>query len=116
MRRMLHWRCWLWAADHAVAAAGQVASTQGQPVQTPIQPLSRPRPPQVQGLSDEELDLQTVLTEPDFTIGVLPTTLRLPKHKMAFRITHRFTYQINGQGRGVLQEFLRVRQFGDQRL
>ena len=83
-----------------VAAAGQVASTQGQPVQTPI-PTTVPTPaPQVQGLSDEELDLQTVLTEPDFTIGVLPTTLRLPKHKMAFRITHRFTYQINGQGAG----------------
>ena len=79
-----------------VVAAGQVAPTQGQPVQTPV-----PTPtPQVQGLSDEELDLQTVLSEPDFTIGVLPTTLRLPKHKMAFRITHRFTYKINGQGAG----------------
>src|SRR5687768_502885 len=79
-----------------VGAAGQVAPTQGQPVQTPV-----PTPaPQVQGLSDEELDLQTVLSEPDFTIGVLPSTLRLPKHKMAFRITHRFTYKINGQSAG----------------
>jgi hypothetical protein len=82
-------------------AAGQVAASPaqpGQPVQTPV-PTPTPTP-QVQGLSDEELDLQTVLSEPDFTLGVLPTTLRLPKHKMAFRITHRFTYKINGQSAG----------------
>lgn len=29
--------------------------------------------------------------EPDFTIITLPTALRLPEHKMAFRVTHRFT-------------------------
>jgi hypothetical protein len=55
---------------------------------------------QGQAQNDPDADLQTVLTEPDFTLGVLPTTLRLPKHKMAFRITHRFTYKINGQSIG----------------
>jgi hypothetical protein len=45
-------------------------------------------------------DLQVVLSEPDFTLGALPTTLRLPKGKMAFRITHRFTYKINGSSVG----------------
>jgi Membrane bound beta barrel domain (DUF5777) len=29
--------------------------------------------------------------QPDFTLTALPTTLRVPKHKMAFRVTHRFT-------------------------
>jgi len=29
--------------------------------------------------------------EPDFTVITLPTTLRLPKHALAFRLTHRFT-------------------------
>jgi hypothetical protein len=29
--------------------------------------------------------------EPDFTLVSLPTSLRLPEHKMAFRVTHRFT-------------------------
>lgn len=90
----------------AEAAAAQTAAAPGQtnkgqvppPAQTPV-PTPTPAP-QVQGLTDEELDLQTVLSEPDFTIGVLPTTLRLPKHKMAFRITHRFTYKINGQSAG----------------
>jgi hypothetical protein len=28
--------------------------------------------------------------EPDFTVVNLPTTLRLPRHKAAFRVTHRF--------------------------
>jgi hypothetical protein len=50
---------------------------------------------QAQLTMDPDADLQLVPSEPDFTLGVLPTTLRLPKHKMAFRITHRFTYKIN---------------------
>lgn len=51
---------------------------------------------------DPDRDLQVVVGEPDFTLGVLPTTLRMPKGKAAFRITHRFTYQING---GTVGEF-----------
>jgi Membrane bound beta barrel domain (DUF5777) len=51
---------------------------------------------QSQANDDPDRDLQVVLGEPDFTLGVLPTTLRLQRGKMAFRITHRFTYQING--------------------
>src|SRR2546428_7627489 len=31
------------------------------------------------------------LAEPDFTLISLPTSLRLPKYKSAFRVTHRFT-------------------------
>ena len=31
------------------------------------------------------------LAEPDFTLVALPTSLRLPKFKSAFRVTHRFT-------------------------
>lgn len=30
------------------------------------------------------------VTEADFTLATLPTTLRLPRHKAAFRLTHRF--------------------------
>jgi cytochrome c oxidase subunit 2 len=37
----------------------------------------------------------TDLDEPDFTVITLPTTLGLPKHKMAFRVTHRFTRPLN---------------------
>src|SRR5882762_7536036 len=42
---------------------------------------------------DEALKLE----EPDFTLVSLPTSLRLPKFKSAFRVTHRFTRPL-GQG------------------
>src|SRR5829696_10578474 len=29
--------------------------------------------------------------QPDFTLAALPTTLRMPRGKWAFRVTHRFT-------------------------
>src|SRR4030095_10205647 len=35
-------------------------------------------------------DMALNLAEPDFTIVNLPTTLRLPRMKSAFRVTHRF--------------------------
>jgi hypothetical protein len=44
---------------------------------------------------DPDRDLQ--LPEPDFTIVNLPTTLRLPRHESAFRVTHRFARPL-GQG------------------
>ena len=37
---------------------------------------------------DEDLDLDPA--EPDFEVVNLPTNLRLPKHRLAFRLTHRF--------------------------
>jgi hypothetical protein len=40
--------------------------------------------------STEWDDYETDPAEPDFTVVNLPTALRLPRHKLAFRITHRF--------------------------
>ena len=40
--------------------------------------------------------------EPDFTTVNLPTTLRLPRHKSAFRISHRFTRTLNAPSFGDL--------------
>jgi hypothetical protein len=37
---------------------------------------------------DPDMDLNR--SEPDFTLITLPTNLRLPKYKSAFRVTHRF--------------------------
>lgn len=51
-------------------------------------------PPQTQSAQDPEADLQTNVAQPDFTLGALPTTLRLPKGKLSFRLTHRFTRAI----------------------
>lgn len=44
---------------------------------------------------DEDLDLDPA--EPDFTVITLPTNLRVPKHRLAFRLTHRFARPL-GQG------------------
>jgi hypothetical protein len=39
---------------------------------------------------DDDPDLDFSISQPDFTIITLPTTLRLPRFKSAFRVTHRF--------------------------
>ena len=44
---------------------------------------------------DPDRDLQ--LSQPDFTIVNLPTTLRVPRHEGVFRLTHRFARPL-GQG------------------
>ena len=44
---------------------------------------------------DPDLDLN--FAQPDFMISTLPTTLRLPRFKSAFRVTHRFGRPL-GQG------------------
>ena len=46
---------------------------------------------------DDDPDLDPNRAQPDFTLLTLPTTLRLPRHKMAFRVTHRFGRAL-GQG------------------
>ena len=37
---------------------------------------------------DPDLDLS--VSQPDFTVAAIPTTLRLPRFKSSFRVTHRF--------------------------
>lgn len=39
---------------------------------------------------EDDPDLDPNPAQPDFTLVNLPTTLRLPRHKSAFRVTHRF--------------------------
>lgn len=45
--------------------------------------------PQQAPPDDPDLDIN--LAQPEFTLVALPTTLRVPRHKSAFRVTHRFT-------------------------
>ena len=47
-----------------------------------------------QGATDPDPDLQLNPAEPDFTLGALPTTLRMPARKFGFRMTHRFSRPI----------------------
>src|SRR5215207_6112227 len=42
---------------------------------------------------DPDRDMNT--SQPDFTLITLPTTLRVPKFKSAFRVTHRFTQSLS---------------------
>lgn len=54
--------------------------------------------------SDPDLDL--VVEEPDFSLAALPTTLRMPAHKLAFRVTHRFTRSLgSGDVGDLLNDF-----------
>ena len=46
---------------------------------------------------DDDPDRDLRLAQPDFTIITLPTTLRLPRFKSAFRVTHRFARPL-GEG------------------
>lgn len=68
------------AAAICVAVLPLPAVAQAQQAAQAPQPAVRERDP------DQNLDA----LQPDFTISALPTTLRLPRFKGAFRVTHRF--------------------------
>jgi hypothetical protein len=73
----------LWVLSAGTVHAGAASPMQDPAPAAPVpaQPSSTPPP------SDRAVDP----SEPDFTLIGLPTTLRMPKHASAFRITHRFT-------------------------
>lgn len=60
-----------------------------------------PPPAAAQPVADPDLRLAPL--QPDFTLAALPTTLRVPRGKFAFRITHRFTRPL---GRGDFSDLL----------
>lgn len=51
-------------------------------------PAAAPAPSTAQ---QSDPDVRVDPLQPDFTLAALPTTLRLPNHKLAFRVTHRFS-------------------------
>lgn len=59
----------------------------GASASTPAVPQAPPEPSEA----------RVNASQPDFTLVALPTTLRVPLHKSAFRVTHRFTRPL-GQG------------------
>lgn len=48
-------------------------------------------------VQEDDPDIDVNLAQPDFTLLALPTTLRVPRHKSSFRVTHRFGRPL-GQG------------------
>jgi len=71
----------------------RVAAAQDPAAPAPAQPPSSTQAPPVASNPDVRLDP----LQPDFALAALPTTLRLPQHKLAFRVTHRFTRSL-GEG------------------
>lgn len=82
------------AAPQELSTSPSSPETTEPPSGGDTQQAQAPAPPDDTG-ADEDLTL--TLAEPDFTIVTLPTTLRLPRHKSAFRLTHRFTRPL-GEG------------------
>jgi hypothetical protein len=76
------WRQWVIAAALALTVAAPAAAQEDDP------------------------DLDPNPAQPDFNLVNLPTTLRLPRHKSAFRVTHRFARPLgSGDFSDLLEDF-----------
>lgn len=86
----------LWLAG---AAAPQTPSSSGQ--------AAPPAEQQAMTPEDEDTnDARLNPAQPDFTMIGLPTTLRMPRHKSAFRVTHRFTRPLgSGDFTSLVEDF-----------
>ena len=80
-------RVWLLSV-FAVMLAAQAAQAQD---------AGAPAPAPAAQDEAEDTDADITLSQPDFTVVTLPTTLRVPRFKGSFRLTHRFTRPL-GQG------------------
>lgn len=70
---------------------------------TPADPAA---PPANATTQEDDPDMDPNPAQPDFTVVALPTTLRLPRHKSAFRVTHRFGRPLGAGDFGSLLEDL----------
>jgi hypothetical protein len=64
---------------------------------TPSLAMAQGADPAPQGPTQNSPDVRIDPLQPDFNLAALPTTLRMPGGKWAFRVTHRFTRNL-GQG------------------
>jgi hypothetical protein len=76
-----------WGSHAAAQSASPPAAGGGEAAAAPAAPA----------VEDEPDDAVLDRSQPDFTLINLPTGLRLPKWKSAFRVTHRFTRPL-GEG------------------
>ena len=75
----------------ALGAAPALAATNDPPAAPKAPPATTaPADEAVVEEQDDDPDLDVNRAQPDFTLVGLPTSLRLPARKSAFRITHRF--------------------------
>ena len=78
-------------------AVGIAPALASDPPATATKTADAPAPADAAVTQDDDPDIDINRAQPDFTLVNLPTTLRLPARKGAFRITHRFTRPL-GQG------------------
>ncbi len=76
-------------ADKTDGAAASGSGGQAVPADAAAQ--AKPAPAKPAAAAEERDDAVFNPAQPDFTLISLPTSLRLPKFKSAFRVTHRFT-------------------------
>jgi hypothetical protein len=78
----------LWLVLAAVVAAPAIAQTTPAPAAAP----------------DDDPDRDPNDAQPDFFVSTIPTTLRLPKNKMVYRMSHRFARPLGEGDAGELLE------------
>ncbi len=70
----------------AVSAAAHAQATETEPA--PEEPKKNEAATATTQEDDPDRDIN--FAQPDFTLAALPTTLRMPRHRSSFRVTHRF--------------------------
>lgn len=83
------------------------AAAQTPPPAPPQEPEPTQSAPQVTlQAEDDDEDMRLDPAQPDFTLINLPTTLRVPRFRSAFRVTHRFTRSLGeGDAGDLLDDF-----------
>ena len=71
-----------------VVAAGALLTALASPALAQSTAAATTPPPAA--AQDDDPDRDINLAQPDFTLAALPTTLRVPRFKSSFRVTHRF--------------------------
>ena len=106
MYRTLSTALVLSALTWGTVASAQTATTATTTQATATAPATAPAPATatVSEEAEERDDAVLNRSQPDFTLINLPTGLRLPQWKMAFRVTHRFTRPLGEGSFGDLAE------------
>ncbi|HEX5475736.1 MAG TPA: DUF5777 family beta-barrel protein [Vicinamibacterales bacterium] len=91
----------IWGARHVLIATCLLALTAAW--STAQDPAPAPPPaPATQTPPASDPDVRVDPLQPDFTLVALPTTLRVPNHKMSFRVSHRFLRSLGAGDAGDL--------------
>jgi hypothetical protein len=80
----------LGSALMALVMAPMAATTARAQAPAPAEAAPPPAAAAPADQEEDDPDRDINLAQPDFTVVTLPTTLRVPRHKSAFRVTHRF--------------------------